>query len=489
MDRLARVVARNSAFGAGAQIIIKILSFLFTVLIVRNLGAEDFGQYAAVLAFGALFVFFADLGLSPYTVREVARLRDAPDGAAQIAALYGDVLRIRFILSIVTALLLIGTAWITGRPAVMVGAIALGTLGLIMYSLHGTSDSLLAGYERLDISAAARVVYQFCFVGAGALVLWLGLGYYGLIGANLLGIALMTTVCYTGARRLGLRIGAVNRTRWLRLLRASMPFGIIGFTLGLSYKFDTVLLNIFRSDVETGHYAAAYNLIFSMVLISNILNTALFPTLTRQAASDASVLPAVYGRALRYLLVLSLPIAIGGAALAHQIIPFLFGEGYAGGITALRLLIWVLPLMFITEFLGYIVVIAGREARVARAVVLSTSINVVFNIAAVPFFGIAGAAITTVITELILTGQYLWMLRDTLRDLPWVQIAVRPGLAALLMGGVVLLASPWLPLLANIALGGVVYGLLVLGMGILSRDELRFIRSLRQRPPVAREAA
>ena len=70
---MGRVVARNAAAGMASQVAIKVLSFTFTVLVIRRLGVETYGQYAAVSAFGALFVSFADLGLSTYTVREVAR--------------------------------------------------------------------------------------------------------------------------------------------------------------------------------------------------------------------------------------------------------------------------------------------------------------------------------------------------------------------------------------------------------------------------------
>jgi O-antigen/teichoic acid export membrane protein len=55
MKQLTRTVLRNSAFGMAAQMLIKILSFGFSVLIVRNLGASDFGQYSAVMAFGVTF--------------------------------------------------------------------------------------------------------------------------------------------------------------------------------------------------------------------------------------------------------------------------------------------------------------------------------------------------------------------------------------------------------------------------------------------------
>src|SRR4051794_24224648 len=110
MWQFSRIVARNSAFGMAAQLTIKLLSFGFSVLIVRNLGADAYGQYAAVLAFGAMFVFIADLGVSPYAVREVARWRDAPDGLQRANDLFGNILLLRFLLSLLAGSLLITSA-------------------------------------------------------------------------------------------------------------------------------------------------------------------------------------------------------------------------------------------------------------------------------------------------------------------------------------------------------------------------------------------
>src|SRR5690606_5569299 len=128
-----------SAFGMAAHIAIKVLSFTFSVLVIRRLGAETYGQYAAVLAFGAVFVFFSDLGLSAYTVRQVARLRDQDGGQAEVDRLFGNVLALRLILSVLTAGMIIASAWLTGRPTEMVIGVALGTIGLIMYSIQGAS--------------------------------------------------------------------------------------------------------------------------------------------------------------------------------------------------------------------------------------------------------------------------------------------------------------------------------------------------------------
>jgi O-antigen/teichoic acid export membrane protein len=178
-------------------------------------------------------------------------------------------------------------------------------------------------------------------------------------------------------------------------------------------------------------------------------------------------------------LVLGLPIAVGGWALADQLIPFLFKAAYLPAVPALQIVIWAAPLMFTSEFLGYVVLIAGQERRVARSVIISTSVNVVANLLLVPMFGLLGAAIMTVLTEAVLVGQYLWILRAMLRRFNWGTTLLRPLLAALSMG-IQVLALRDLPLVTNIALAALTYGILLFLLGVLGRDELRFIRDLRQ---------
>jgi O-antigen/teichoic acid export membrane protein len=482
MQQLARTTARNSLLIMIAQIAIKLLSFAFTVLIVRQLGATEFGQYAAIAAFGSIFLFIGDLGLSPFLVREVARLRDTPGGTAQICSLYSTVLSLRLLLSLLGVTLMLAAAWLTGRPAAMIGALALNGLSMLLYGAQGTSEAMLAGYERLDLPARARVVYQLLFVALGGAALVGGLGYYGLIGATLIGVITLTLLCLRAAARLGLQLGRPAPGRYVALIRASVPFGVVAFTLGLSYKFDSVLLNLFHGDAATGYYNAAYSLVFSTIFLSNAINTALYPSLTRQAAADARAVPLVYGRVIRYLLVIGLPLAVGGAFLAPRIVPFLYGDGYLPAIPALQVVIWVVPLMFLSEFLGYAVIVSGQEGRVARSVLLSTGTNVALNLALVPRSGLMAAAAMTVVTELFLVSQYLWLLRDDLRSVPWGDALLRPAAAALLMGCCVLLLDT-LPLLLVVGIGAAFYGGLLLLLGVLGPDEWRFVRSLRRATP------
>ncbi len=102
------------------------------------------------------------------------------------------------------------------------------------------------------------------------------------------------------------------------MIRLALPFGIVTFALGLSYRFDTVLLSILQGDEATGHYRAAYNLIFTLVIFSNVINTALYPSLTRQAATNPERTAGDHDpHPARYLLALALSMAVGGFLLAR----------------------------------------------------------------------------------------------------------------------------------------------------------------------------
>ena len=386
--------------------------------------------------------------------------------------MFGNVLILRLLLSVLASVLLLTAAWITGRPLIMIGAIGLNTLGIMMYGAQGTFDMVLSGYERLDLSARAKLFYQITFIILGSLALLQGTGYYGLIIANLGSIGLYTYICWRWVRKLGVHPSRSSMKSWLPLLRISIPFAIISFALGLSYKFDSVLLNIYRSDLETGYYNAAYNLIFSAVLISNVVNTALYPSLTCQVTVNPGQLSSIVDRVLRYLVTIALPITVGIWALADPLVTLLYTQSYQPAAPAMQIIIWVVPFMYLSEFLGYVVLITGREKIAARSVLISTGFNVAINLWVVPHYGYLGSAVMTVLTEVVLVGQYIWILSRLLRTLNWINILIRPLLASALMGTLVVFLRPAVPLPVNILIGMVSYFIFLFVVGAFGKGRL-----------------
>ena len=389
MASFSRTVVRNSAFGFAAQFATKIASFAFNVLVVRQLGPELFGQYSAINAFGATFIFIADLGLSIYAIRQIAMSRDAaenPESAARLAQFNGNLLALRLVLSVIASVVMLAFATLTGRPTTMLMGLGLVATSWVLYAFQGSYAAILGGFERLDVSSRAQIIYQLLFVALGAIaVLALGMGYVALIAANVISIALLTFLCWRGVRSLNIKIGRPNPAQWPNIIRACIPFGIVTLALGLSYKFDSVLLNLTRSDAETGYYGAAYNLVFyGGGVLECAEHVAVSIADSSRGHFAGTNFRASTSAHMRYLLLVSIPIAVAVWALSEQLVPFLFKAQFAPAVDALRILIWVVPFMYVSEFLGYVVLISGNEKKVARSVGISTLINIGFNMCVSP---------------------------------------------------------------------------------------------------------
>jgi len=477
MNRMALTVLRNTLFGLGGRLTVKALAFAFSVWVVRRLGQEAFGHYATALAYVAAFAVLSDWGLAPYLVREIAR--DRRRGEAMLV----DVMALRFLLSLGTIGLILGVAWWNGQPPFLLGGIALAALTLVLYAAQGPLEAALQGIRRLDWVSAAGVLQQLLFVGLGTLALWQGWGFYGLIGASLVGLVAALGLTAGAARSLGL----FPRRRpawsaWPLLLRAGLPFGLIGLAVNLSYKVDTILLSLWWPAGIVGWYNAAYNLIFSIAMISNAANVALYPSMA--ALTDPEALASVVRRSIGYLWMLSVPFAVGGWVLGDRLIPALYGSAFLPSVPAFRVLIGVVPFMFLSEYLGYVILVRNREWLVARSLILSTSFNVAANLVLIPRYGLMAAAWITLLTEILLVGQYGLLLR-LWRGIP-LGLLGKPALAAGLMGGL-LWAARGLPLSLLLILGVLIYGLALWGLGALGPAEWRLLRGALRRSPMAGE--
>lgn len=480
MKHLPIIVARNSFFSLLGQITVKALSVVFAIFVVRRLGDAGYGLYTTALAYVGMLAILSDLGLAPYMVREVAKNPD------RTSALFANAVLLRLMLSAGTLVVIVGSALILRRSPELVLGTAIAACTLFIYAVAGPIESLFIARERLDFLSLMNVLQQMGFVVLGTVALVSGLGFTGLLVASLGSLMLATAAGWRLLRRTGGAQWRPNPRLWPALLKAALPFGVIGFSLGLSYKVDTVLLQYFYGDAVTGWYNAAYNLIFLVMMVSHAVNLALYPALCRQYAADPKRMPALYTQALKYLFVIAIPIAVGTTVLAKPLIRLLYTDQFAPSVLPLQILIWVLPLMFLTELLGNVTIIHDQEKKVARALLVSTAVNVALNLVLIPRWGLLAASVVTVLTEMILAGQYLWLLRRELAMVDFRAVFMKPGLAAGLMGLAVFLARGANFFLA-IALGAVIYlGLLTL-TGSVGRQEAILLGDLMRRRAGSRE--
>jgi O-antigen/teichoic acid export membrane protein len=131
--------------------------------------------------------------------------------------------------------------------------------------------------------------------------------------------------------------------------------------------------------------------------------------------------------------------------------------------------------MFLSEFLGYVAIVVGRERLAARANWVASLVNVALNLALIPVFGVMAAAIVTVLTETALVAQFFYDLRaDGLlaeRRATYGRTLVAVGV---LLAGLLAIHSLSLPVLMVGGAAAIVYITSAAALGAVGRQEARF---------------
>jgi O-antigen/teichoic acid export membrane protein len=160
--------------------------------------------------------------------------------------------------------------------------------------------------------------------------------------------------------------------------------------------------------------------------------------------------------------ILALPIGVGGVFLAGPIINFLFGADYANSVLPLQILSWSAVLVILRGTFRQSLNAAGRQNLDLRCAGASITLNVSLNLLLIPVYGIIGAAITTLLAEILwlsMAAYYFYRYITPINMLPFL---LRPILAA---GGMAIcfwFIQPWFWMVQGVVGVLVYFGMLYL---------------------------
>lgn len=464
-------VPLNAILLSSSQLVRAAIGFLFFLFLARKLGPGDFGKYMFAFSLAEIFSILGDLGLHEYSIREMARrpalLRERLPG----------ILALKTILSSTSAIIMLAILPLLGKDRATSIAVVAFALAQIGYSWFYTSTIAFAARQDLHIQAFLWLMEKALFAAAGVVVIVATGNDFVLVAfsntfVQLFGGALAVAIAW---RKYGPWVRDLHRDQWSRYLKAAIPFGLIVAFYLVYFRIDSVMISFFRGDEEVGQYSAAYNLVSALMFLPAGLVAALFPRLAGAYSSPDDNLDGPFQKAARWLLALSMPMAVGIWLLADDLVISLLGDTYMPAATALAVLGWALPVWFITFLQGNLLTIVERQKAVAAVGFANMVLNVVLNLIVIPRFGFTGAAVTTLITELLGLTLMFWLLRRNISLVNTGYMALKVALLASAMGVLVWLLRDRAGVLLVAIAAAVAYGAAVLALGIVPLNEIREI--------------
>jgi O-antigen/teichoic acid export membrane protein len=245
---------------------------------------------------------------------------------------------------------------------------------------------------------------------------------------------------------------------------------------------NVLLLQRLQGDAVVGWYDAARKWVDALNIIPSFFTIAVFPVVARLAVEDREALRMAYRLSVKMLVAVAFPTAILVTLLATPLVGLLSGSAFLPhGAVALRLMVWSILFGWINSLTNYVLVALDQQARMKWAFLAGVSFNVVTNLLFVPLYGFQAAAVTTILSELVLLIAFYRLLRRALGAVNWVALLWRPSAAGACMAGTALALWSASPLLAVLVSGALYAGVLWL-LRPFTRWELSRVAPLLPQP-------
>jgi O-antigen/teichoic acid export membrane protein len=381
----------------GGSVIVQILGFIGLIFLMQFLPVSEYGKYIYIIEFISIFAFFSDGGFTQHIIKESSQNPD------KIQSIYSKAQSAQLLISAVMLILILSISYASNSLqdfyylsvfgiSIVINAYFAPMLAIFIAS--GRKDLIF--YKDLSLS-----VLKLIFMLAG-IYYQAPLAYFiflGFINCFVLLILLLYTRYkkeFTYLFQLKLDLSGS-----MTFIKQGFLFTVLMAANVIYSKIDIIMLEKMIGSVEVGYYSGATKFIYPFMFISGAFMTAVFPKLAKHS-EEKDKFRNIQNIAVYYLggigVFLSILLYLG----AEIIFQLFLGDKYDHSIPIFKVLVWFLAIVFIYGPISNSLVAKNRIKFLVYLNLFMIILNVVLNFILIPKYGAKGAAMTTIVCEIMI---------------------------------------------------------------------------------------
>lgn len=396
MKNIKRIFRNISLITLGNGISI-LFVLLTNIYLARVLLPDNYGKVIYAQTLIQYLILVADLGLSNWGTREVAKRPE------RLSVYVTNILSFRFIASLLLLVLFSTIVFLQNgiSPEMKILLITSGLFlipaGLnIEWAWQGIEKMTLAGIFRITAQLFPLVLFLVFIRGASDYLIVPSVRFAGTI---IITVAILLF--------LGIKISNISLADIKDYLKGSLYFWLMALLVQVYHGSDIVLLKMFRISEEVGLYSASFKMTAVLLMVFGWLNTSIFPALSNLASSDLEEFQKVRKIYLKISLLIGTVLVIISAVFGDKLILFALGGEYEGAIPVFHLLMIGVAILTLNGPYAQSLIALGFEKHILYQVIASAIANLTLNFILIPRYGIKGAAWSFIIAQFIAT---LWVM-------------------------------------------------------------------------------
>lgn len=393
------------AFMQVLNLLVKPVWILVIDRAVQNtLTQEIYGNYFALFNFSLMFFIILDLGLNGYNTTEISR------DTNKIVSFAGNIIGLKILLMILYLIAAFGVGSLLGYNRLEFNLLLILCILQIITSFNQYLRSIVSSLQKFKWDGVFMVLDRVVIISICSVLIWGGISDWELtinrfVYAQLMGVSLVTILLVVFLRKQLSKISiSFQFQRIVPILKKSWPFALLIMLMGLYNYMDSVMLKLIIGDEEAGVYALGYRLFYALLMFAQIFSGVLLPFFSKNI-NDVNVVRQVSNYTSKLLLLIGFSVVFFSYSYGMDIMQLL----YPDKATAASSNAFVI-LMF--GFIGSVLVLvygtlltAALELKYLNLAAFATLvINLVLNVKLIPQYGASGAAIATLVSQLIFGG-------------------------------------------------------------------------------------
>lgn len=459
---------KSTVFNVGYKVLNVLFPLVTSMYVSRVLGPEGTGRVAYAQNILSYFLILASVGIPTYGIKEIARnSNDRTEASKSFSELF-------IINSFTTTLCIIVYIFLVLLvPAFRSDQHVFFAVGISLFLNYLNIDWLYAGYEeyvyitvRSTIVKVVAMLGLFVFVRTrDDVVKYALVSSFGLSANYLLNL-------FNVRNRVTFSLNALEFRKHLK------PVTILLLTMlatDLYNQIDITMMGSICTKAEIGCYSYAIKLIRIVTSIAMAISATTLPRLSQYFNDNKrDRFQFLTNRVLNAVILLVIPCATGVVLCSNNIIHVLYGAGFQETIPLVSILSPIIIVISVSYLCGSIVLTAiNKEKYLLYATMAGACINITMNAILIPIYHGKGAAVASVIAELLVLVlhvlfsrryvQYHFLSIDNLKSI----------IATMVMTGVIiaikiLIKRPIINLSLSVCLGAFIYFCVL----FISRHEL-----------------
>jgi len=458
------------------QLLLRLVGLILIPIITKTLGAYQYGIWAQISVTISLLTPLAMLGLSATLVRFLAgekekdKIRDGFFSVVAVIILSGSLL---------SALLFCSSDFLASTVFGDINAsyfVKAASFLVLISALDGITLTYFRTFGQIKtytILTVLKSVGELCLI-AGLLVS--GFGLLGAIIALLIVGSISFAIAFSlTISQIGFKLPDFSELK--PYLRYGMPLTPHVMTMWTVHSSDRYIIGYFMGMAAVGVYSAAYAMGSLILFFLTPLQLILFPTISKLYEEGRVEEVRNYLKfSLKYFLVFAIPSAFGLSVLAKPLLRILTTpEFVSGSIVVPFVAFGVITFGIFQLFMNVIHLAKKTELNLILSGMAAIS-NIFLNIILIPYIGIVGAAIATLISYSVLAALTVFVSFKYLRfEIDWSFI-LKSTISSIIMALLILKVNPIdvFQVLAALGIGAVAYFALIILLKGVTKAELKF---------------